>query len=237
MWIGDTGEKSRVLLRFVKLLIHRNWWDRWKREAPRLRNTHILILPPNTLSSRVSDSWNKQSWPSHSPMIFHWPSVTYRENWPSVTYRENPHSTAQHTYTYKQYIQTYKQSFVCTYIQTIVCSPPRTGCVLTHLLPLPSTRTRLQAHWISPSLVLSAHAENGCIPETALSWPLPMFPGSDCLSLLPRPPALTSVISWMTLFCNNRLKLWPANCSGSSWRAGALPNHLDIRRAHTVPDT
>ena len=25
VWIWDTGEKSRVLLQFVKLLIHRNW--------------------------------------------------------------------------------------------------------------------------------------------------------------------------------------------------------------------
>lgn len=53
----------------------------------------------------------------------------------------------------------------------------------------------------------------------------------------PQPPlaALNSVMSQMTLFCNNCWQLCHANCTVGGWGAGVLPNYFDIHRfPHSV---
>ena len=87
--------------------------------------------------------------------------------------------------------------------------------------------TRLQPHWgVYPrSSVPVLIAVTAFILETPLFWPFPMFQAvtvSHCFPGCPQSPALTSVISWMTLFCNNHVQLRPDYCTGSSYRAGAL---------------
>lgn len=101
--------------------------------------------------------------------------------------------------------------------------------------PFSSVHAQLQPHWLCPSPLLSVHSDHSrmsSFPKQLChcpSSPSQAVIVSHCFPGLPQQPVLTSVISWMTLFCNN---CWQpiANCTRSCWRARALPKHLDICR-------